>query len=143
MDPFAPYGRTTRFPWSSDDEVGVRSQYPRVVKPKINLEQVRKVLVAERSQLLDKLAELGLSSDGGPSSSVVLDSGQVRTWRGERRSTDEELRAGIQQVDHALMSLDSGKYGICEMCGDEIAPDRLEARPASPLCIDCARKSGR
>ena len=108
------------------------------MEPNLNFEQVRKVLVAERSHLLDRLAELGLSSDGGPSSSAVLDSGQVRTWRGEGRSTGEELSVAIQQVDHALMRLDSGKYGMCEMCGEEIAPDRLEAAscesPMHRLC---------
>jgi len=27
---------------------------------------------------------------------------------------------------------------LCENCGEPIAPARLEARPATPTCLDCA-----
>ena len=32
-----------------------------------------------------------------------------------------------------------GDYGICESCGDDIAPKRLQAIPWARLCVDCAR----
>lgn len=40
----------------------------------------------------------------------------------------------------ALEQLDAGTYGICETCGQAIAPERLEARPDATQCIDCARR---
>lgn len=49
------------------------------------------------------------------------------------------IRREIASVERALDRLDKGLYGECVRCGQEIAPARLEARPESALCIDCAR----
>lgn len=48
----------------------------------------------------------------------------------------KELRA----INAALRRIDSGDYGICVDCGNEIAPDRLEINPAVERCIDCQNK---
>ncbi len=53
---------------------------------------------------------------------------------------DERLLAAI---DEALERIDAGTYGICDNCGAQIAPDRLEAMPWTTLCIDCKRKEER
>lgn len=42
------------------------------------------------------------------------------------------------EVRAALARLDAGTYGRCERCGQDIAPERLEARPIARLCIRCA-----
>jgi RNA polymerase-binding transcription factor DksA len=52
----------------------------------------------------------------------------------------DHQRAQLLQVDAALASLDGGTYGACKTCGNPIAPERLEAIPWVPSCIDCARK---
>jgi DnaK suppressor protein len=36
--------------------------------------------------------------------------------------------------------IDTGTYGICELCGEEISEARLKARPVTTLCIECKRK---
>jgi RNA polymerase-binding transcription factor DksA len=48
-----------------------------------------------------------------------------------RVSTQTQLR----DVERALAKLESGDYGICEICGKPIPDDRLEARPAARYCI--------
>lgn len=53
---------------------------------------------------------------------------------------DESGRDTIEQIDLALHKLSLGEYGICENCGDRIAPKRLEALPWARLCIHCARE---
>ncbi len=45
-----------------------------------------------------------------------------------------------QRVDEALKFIDQGKYGICEDCGREIDPERLEAVLYTTLCIECQRE---
>lgn len=45
----------------------------------------------------------------------------------------------IASVKRALGRIADGSYGECVRCGEEIAPQRLEARPEAALCIDCAR----
>jgi RNA polymerase-binding transcription factor DksA len=43
-------------------------------------------------------------------------------------------------VQRALRRIEQGSYGECVRCGDQIAPNRLEARPEAALCFDCASK---
>ena len=61
---------------------------------------------------------------------------------------DRELDYGLEEnadqvlaeIDAALKRIDAGTYGICEVCGQPIAPERLEARPWATLCIDDQRR---
>lgn len=43
----------------------------------------------------------------------------------------------LHKIDEALLRLDSGIYGYCADCGEEIGAKRLEARPTATLCIEC------
>ncbi|MCW2641235.1 MAG: yocK 1 [Dactylosporangium sp.] len=47
-------------------------------------------------------------------------------------------RERLIDLDRALERLSEGTYGECERCGQPIAAERLEARPASRTCIGCA-----
>ena len=52
-------------------------------------------------------------------------------------------RREIASVQRALGRIEDGTYGTCVRCGEEIAPERLEARPEAALCISCARSEER
>ena len=54
----------------------------------------------------------------------------------ELRTRDRERKL-IRKIEEALVALDNGDYGYCEVCGIEIGVKRLEARPTATLCIDC------
>ena len=41
------------------------------------------------------------------------------------------------KIDKALARIESGTFGICEKCEEEISLKRLEARPVTTLCIRC------
>ncbi len=43
----------------------------------------------------------------------------------------------IRKIHEALRRLEDGTYGICEDCGEPIAPARLAARPVTTLCAEC------
>ncbi|MDQ0821071.1 MULTISPECIES: TraR/DksA C4-type zinc finger protein [unclassified Arthrobacter] len=47
----------------------------------------------------------------------------------------QQSTAGLAQIDAALARIDAGHFGICEVCGEEIAEGRLEARPWTAYCI--------
>jgi len=47
----------------------------------------------------------------------------------------------IASVRRALGRIKDGSYGTCVRCGEEIAPERLQARPEAALCIHCARSA--
>ena len=54
----------------------------------------------------------------------------------ELRTRDRERKL-IRKIDEAILTLDSGDYGFCDVCGIEIGVRRLEARPTATQCIDC------
>ncbi len=43
----------------------------------------------------------------------------------------------LQQIDVALLAIESGNYGTCENCGKEIPHERLEAVPTTDTCVEC------
>lgn len=45
-----------------------------------------------------------------------------------------------EQINRALGRMRHGGYGVCERCGREISPDRLEAYPAATLCLECEQQ---
>ena len=49
----------------------------------------------------------------------------------ERRATIAHLETRYRNIKHALKKIEMGEYGKCEICGDEIEEDRLEANPAA------------
>jgi RNA polymerase-binding transcription factor DksA len=56
----------------------------------------------------------------------------------ERAQADalrDALRHRLPEIDAALARLADGTYGFCAVCGDAIAPARLEARPTTDRCI--------
>lgn len=54
-----------------------------------------------------------------------------------------QARRHLDEIEDALLRDAAGRYGVCEQCGRTIAAARLEARPASRLCVDCASRAGR
>ena len=48
----------------------------------------------------------------------------------------EQVEAELADVEHALRRLDEGTYGTCEVCGQVIPEERLEALPATRLCLE-------
>jgi RNA polymerase-binding protein DksA len=50
-----------------------------------------------------------------------------------------EAREEIAKISAALRRIDSGDFGTCIECGQEINSGRLEAYPYAKECIDCAR----
>lgn len=51
---------------------------------------------------------------------------------------EEELSEQEREVERALARLEAGSYGTCTGCGEQIAEQRLQALPATALCIKCA-----
>ena len=50
-----------------------------------------------------------------------------------------EATLALAAIDAAEQRLDAGLYGTCADCGLGIADERLDALPATPVCIHCAR----
>jgi DnaK suppressor protein len=79
-----------------------------------------------------KPVELDQSSVGRLSR---MDSMQMQemAFAAERRRAIETAR-----IEATIKRIDQGDYGNCIVCGEPIAPKRLQADPAIPTCIACA-----
>jgi RNA polymerase-binding transcription factor DksA len=102
---------------------------------------LRAQLERERDDLRRQLAELGFGESGLLDyDSNFADSSQVTAERGEAEALAASLKETLDEVESALDKFESDTYGVCESCGQAIAPARLEAKPAARYCIDCASK---
>jgi DnaK suppressor protein len=55
------------------------------------------------------------------------------------RIRDRESKL-IKKIKKTLGRIENGTFGICEKCGEDIAFERLKARPVTTQCIDCKTK---
>jgi DnaK suppressor protein len=55
------------------------------------------------------------------------------------RIRDRESKL-IKKIKQALDRIETGTFGICETCGEDIAIERLKARPVTTQCIECKTK---
>jgi len=46
----------------------------------------------------------------------------------------------IKKIKEALNRIESGTFGVCEQCGEDITIKRLKVRPVTTQCIDCKTK---
>lgn len=106
------------------------------------LDDYREILEKERTGLAHQLAELGYGDAGRIEyDSNFADTSQVTAERGEAEALAGELKDALAEVEAALTRVANGTYGRCVKCGQPISPARLEAMPATPLCITCASRS--
>ena len=112
----------------------------------LDIESAEKALRKEREQLVHQLDELGAAETGDLRADIdfggsFADAASVTAERTEVLGLVESIKSQLDDVDKALAHIAAGTYGICDRCGNEINPDRLEFRPASVLCVNCKSKA--
>ncbi len=96
-------------------------------------------LAGERADLERQLAELETDGSAAPDfDENFADSAQVAAEQGENHALAANFRDQLNEVEAALIRLDEGTYGHCEVCATAISVDRLEAMPATRFCIEHA-----
>jgi DnaK suppressor protein len=66
-----------------------------------------------------------------------------------RQHEDTELNASLIDMSEKRLAaifdtferMETGRYGMCEDCGDEISIERLRAIPTAVYCVDCQSKT--
>ena len=106
-----------------------------------------------RERLEQRLAALAENADLRRSSTETVELDQTRTGRLSRmdalqgqamaKATEARAHEQILRVRAALRRMDEGTYGDCARCEEPIARERLEADPATLICIACAEQSER
>lgn len=101
-------------------------------------------LEAQRDELRAQLGEL----TAAPRDPMAAVSFGKRVGEGTSQAVEritqvdaaKKLDAKLHDVERALAKLHEGTYGVCDSCGEPIAPERLEAIPWAVLCIACATR---
>jgi DnaK suppressor protein len=63
-------------------------------------------------------------------------------WSIELRTRDRQRKV-ISKIDAALRRIESGDYGYCEVTGEPISLQRLEARPIATMTLEAQERHER
>lgn len=103
------------------------------------LEEMRQSLQSEMDSLGEEVANINQQEGYGVKNHPAEDATELFT-RERSLAIESQLQRELQQIDHALELIQAGTYGICEVGGEPIPVERLEARPLATLCIQHQRE---
>ena len=104
---------------------------------------VAAALAEKRAELEAQLASLSTQPEDQAGISFGKRIGEGTSIAVERLSevaAHDGLQVLLGSVVRAQAKLAEGTLGVCDGCGDDIAPERLAALPWASLCIRCASR---
>lgn len=121
-----------------------------VQKRKIDVTKYREALLAERERLTSQIRRIDdrtsgrdrldsqvsaedFDEPGGDAASDTLE-------RSKSIAIGESLRETLAQVEHAMLKLEKGTYGVCDSCEKAIPKGRLDFLPYASMCADCRKR---
>ncbi|TYO96657.1 TraR/DksA family transcriptional regulator [Geothermobacter ehrlichii] len=108
------------------------------------LEEFRQLLQGQLDEILrnagETVAEMTDEKENFPDPTDRASLESDRNF--ELRIRDRERKLA-NKIREALERIDSGEFGLCESCGEEIGEGRLKARPVATLCIECKTEQER
>jgi len=110
------------------------------------MDEVRERIQKELERVMDRLRQLGgavvieeFPGALGDNSPFADPTEEVQV-QGEREvsfATRSLLVERANRLAAALERLSAGEYGVCEECGEAIAPARLKVMPEVTTCVRC------
>ena len=99
----------------------------------------REDTLAQIEELADSLREITEARTAVATDDEHDPEGQTIAFeRAQVAALLQQARVRLTDLDVAAERAAAGTYGFCEECGQPIAPERREARPAARTCILCA-----
>jgi DnaK suppressor protein len=112
-----------------------------------NLERLHSLLESERKRLSAELEKLEISSqtsevrrEGSPFGKREEEATESLELE-KRLALEKQMKEHLVEIEHALRKFEEGTYGLCDICGQPITPERLEALPQASLCVNCKAKN--
>ena len=104
-----------------------------------------------RKALEQRLAVLNAGRDSRDERTAPVELDRARMGRLSRmdamqqqamsQATARLAELETRRIEAALKRMDSGDYGYCLTCGDEIGEGRLRFDPSVPICVACAAEA--
>jgi DnaK suppressor protein len=106
---------------------------------KRDLQRFKKLLLEQSDQLQGNQrkalgGDIHLDPDDFPDEIDTASSEVNLQFTGRLREREQGLLA---KITTALQKIETGEFGKCVNCGEDIGVKRLRARPVAELCIDC------
>ncbi|MGH7349362.1 MAG: TraR/DksA family transcriptional regulator [Candidatus Rokuibacteriota bacterium] len=109
------------------------------------MDEIRKRLERELSHTMQRIRHMGGAKmeelgGGRGDNSPLADEVDVIRLNEDREmnfATRSLLVERANKLAEALERLRGGEYGVCEECGEPIAPARLRAMPEVTTCVRC------
>jgi len=117
---------------------------------KTTIKKFQAELEEERERLVNVIAEHEREMEAARNSETAADrssdpenadAGSMRLEYAKELSIERNASDLLHKVEHALRRIESGDYGICEVCGEAIPVARLEVLPYATTCVTCASKT--
>jgi DnaK suppressor protein len=105
------------------------------------VENARATLESERARIRLELAEEVEHPRVGHGAQTAAATEVSESQRGQQLRQREEMH--LELIERALRRLEAGGFGVCQICGKPIAPERLEALPWAQDCLDCHARARR
>jgi RNA polymerase-binding transcription factor DksA len=124
-----------------------------IASPRMDAQRARELVLKERERIEALVREreaegIATEPEGEQMSELAAydqhqaDLGTETFEREKDFSLLEQLEAELDELERALGKIEEGTYGICEACGKEIPPERLEAMPGTRLCVEDQARRG-
>jgi DnaK suppressor protein len=105
------------------------------------LDETRNELLTRKAELDEEVAELAepIRAPGVqiPFGKRAGDHTADAVTQMQRSISAGELHHVSIEIERALSKIEDATYGVCDVCGEQIAPERLEALPWATMCIAC------
>ncbi|MFE2187299.1 TraR/DksA family transcriptional regulator [Streptomyces sp. NPDC059455] len=109
-------------------------------------EAIRERLAHERAETGTRIAALNREFDAIVASNALVAVDDEHDPEGSSTAFERahvaallaQARDHLAALDEALERLDRDGYGRCDVCGEPIPAERLEARPTATTCVRCA-----
>ncbi|MCJ7702462.1 MAG: TraR/DksA C4-type zinc finger protein [Anaerolineales bacterium] len=104
----------------------------------LNLDTIKQELEEQRELLLTRLKkERALNGLGEVVNPDKTDRAMITRNKYRESLLLSRSEQQLHDIDQALNRLETGTYGICLDCAENIQPERLEIMPTAALCIKC------
>ena len=117
-------------PSTSKEKKKLSPREKAILEIKRKLVAQRNVLLNEAEEALNMLPGQTIFPDLGDQASAEID----RNFMLRLRGREQRL---LKKIEEAIEKIDTGSFGVCEVCGEDIDVKRLEARPVTTMCIFC------
>lgn len=107
------------------------------------LEAIRERLLQRREELRTRVRKItdDVRHTAGPLSADFAEQASEREHEEVLDALGEAGRIEMRKISAALARIDSGDYGVCISCGEDIPAGRLAVLPFSDSCVRCAEKT--